>query len=48
MYTTFVPKAEQKIFGGPTVTWEYNINVCLKHARGVGVACFSVQDMAVK
>jgi hypothetical protein len=38
-YTTFILKSELKIFGRPARTLEYNINVGLKHTRGLGVAC---------
>jgi hypothetical protein len=41
MYTKFILKSELKIFGKPERTWEYNINVGLKHTRGVGVAWFT-------
>jgi hypothetical protein len=41
MYTTFILKSELKTFGKPARTLEYNINVGLKHTRGVGVAWFT-------
>jgi hypothetical protein len=41
MYTTFILKSELKIFGRPAPTWEYNINVGVKHTRGVVVTWFT-------
>jgi hypothetical protein len=41
MCTTFILKSELKISGRPARTLEYNINMDLKHTRGVGVAWFT-------